>query len=116
MAMLVAGIPDTTSIVAINRLCSSGLESCGIIASKIRAGYIDCGIGSGIECMSQYDMNSSVNTELISDSVFDHEQARQCLSGMGQTSENVAERFGITKKQQDQMAVESHQKAFQARK
>ena len=55
--------------------------------------------------MSQFDMNSSVNTELIYDSVFEHEQARQCLSGMGQTSENVAEKFGISKQKQDQMAV-----------
>lgn len=48
MAQLVAGIPDTTPIVALNRLCSSGLESCAQIASKIKAGYIDIGIGSGI--------------------------------------------------------------------
>lgn len=86
MAMLSAGIPDTTSIVAINRLCSSGLESCAIIASKIKAGMIDIGIGSGIECMSLYDMNSSVNTEVLSDSVFEHPQAQKCLMGMGQTS------------------------------
>eukprot|EP00178_Gracilaria_changii_P011592 TRINITY_DN32829_c0_g1_i1.p2 TRINITY_DN32829_c0_g1~~TRINITY_DN32829_c0_g1_i1.p2 ORF type:complete len:106 (+),score=16.86 TRINITY_DN32829_c0_g1_i1:260-577(+) len=105
MAQLIAGIPDTTSIMAVNRLCSSGLESCAIIASKIKAGVIDVGIGSGIECMSLYDMNSSVNTEVLSEGVFEHPQSQQCLMGMGVTSENVAERFGITKKQQDQMAV-----------
>lgn len=48
MAQLNSGIPDTTPIVAINRLCSSGLESCGIIASKIKAGIIDAGIGAGL--------------------------------------------------------------------
>ncbi|MFM7854152.1 MAG: hypothetical protein ACKO96_20080 [Flammeovirgaceae bacterium] len=48
MAMFLAGFPDTTSIVAVNRLCSSGLESCAIIASKIKAGVIDVGIGSGV--------------------------------------------------------------------
>lgn len=48
MAQLNAGIPDTTPIVAINRLCSSGLESCGIIAAKIKAGLIDAGIGGGL--------------------------------------------------------------------
>lgn len=48
MAQLVAGIPDTTTIMAINRLCSSGLEACAVIASKIKAGTIDVGIGSGV--------------------------------------------------------------------
>jgi acetyl-CoA acyltransferase 1 len=48
MAELTSGIPDTTPIMAINRLCSSGLEACGTIAAKIKAGTIDCGIGSGI--------------------------------------------------------------------
>lgn len=48
MGEFLAGIPDTTPIVAINRLCSSGLEAVGIIAAKIKAGIIDCGIGSGV--------------------------------------------------------------------
>jgi len=90
MAMFLAGFPDTTSVVAVNRLCSSGLEACSIIAAKIRAGVIDIGIGSGVESMSLYDMNSSVNVEAISEAVFEHEQARVCMMGMGETSENVA--------------------------
>lgn len=114
MAQLMAGIPDTTPIMSINRLCSSGLEACATIASKIKAGVIDIGIGAGLESMSLYDMNGSVNTERISESVFDNEQARNCLMGMGQTSENVAEKFGISRQKQDQMAVESHQKAHKA--
>jgi len=110
-----AGFPDTTSIVAVNRLCSSGLEACAIIASKIKAGVIDIGIGAGVESMSLYDMNSSVNIEKISESVFfEHEKARVCLMGMGETSENVASKYGITRKQQDQMAVDSHRKAYKA--
>lgn len=114
MAMFLAGFPDTTSIVAINRLCSSGLEACSIIAAKIKAGVIDIGIGSGVESMSVYDMNASVNVEKISESVFEDEKARGCLIGMGETSENVAEKYGVTRKQQDQMAVDSHRKAFKA--
>ncbi|KRX09163.1 Thiolase-like protein [Pseudocohnilembus persalinus] len=116
MASFLAGFPDTTSCVAINRLCSSGLEACAIIAAKIKAGQIDIGIGSGVESMSLGDMNSSVDPEKISDAVFEHEQARNCLMGMGQTSENVAEKYGITRKAQDTMAVESHLKAAQAQK
>jgi len=61
MAMFMAGFPDTTSIMTVNRLCSSGLESCATIAAKIKMGVIDIGIGSGVESMSCYDMNASVN-------------------------------------------------------
>lgn len=114
MAMFMAGFPDTTSIVAINRLCSSGLEACSIIAAKIKAGVIDIGIGSGVESMSVYDMNSAVNVEKLSESVFEDEKARVCLMPMGETSENVAEQYGITRQKQDQMAVESHRKAYKA--
>jgi len=49
MAGFLAGFPETTSLMAVNRLCSSGLEACSIIASKIRSGTIDIGIGSGVE-------------------------------------------------------------------
>lgn len=66
--------------------------------------------------MSLFDMSASVNTERLSDSVFDHEEARKCLMGMGETSENVAERFGVSREKQDRMAVESHQKAYKAQK
>jgi len=52
-----------------------------------------------------YDMNSSVNVEKISEAVFEHEQARNCLMGMGDTSENVAELYGIGRDKQDLMAV-----------
>ena len=83
MAMFLAGFPDTTSVVAINRLCSSGLEACSIIAAKIKAGVINIGIGSGVESMSVYDMNASVNVEKISEAVFEDEKARTCLMGMG---------------------------------
>ena len=112
--MLMAGFPNTTSVVAINRLCSSGLEACSIIAAKIKAGVIDLGIGSGVESMSLYDMQGSVATDKLSEAVFEDEKARVCLMQMGETSENVAERFGITKKQQNDMAVESHRKAYNA--
>ena len=68
-------------------------------------GVIDIGIGSGVESMSMYDMNSSVNVEKISEAVFEHEKARNCLMGMGDTSENVAELYGIGRDKQDLMAV-----------
>ena len=48
MATFLAGFPDTTSVLSVNRLCSSGLEACAIIAGKIKSGVIDIGIGSGV--------------------------------------------------------------------
>ena len=66
MAMLLAGYPDTTSVVTINRLCSSGLESCSIIAAKIEAGVIDIGIGAGVESMSMYSMKDWVDEAKLS--------------------------------------------------
>ncbi|EGR30316.1 hypothetical protein IMG5_135130 [Ichthyophthirius multifiliis] len=111
IASFLAGFPYTTSVVAINRLCSSGLEACAIIASKIKLGSIDIGIGAGVENMSMYDMNKSVDPEKLSDAVFEHEQARNCLIPMGVTSENVAEKYNVSKLDQDKLAVDSHRKA-----
>lgn len=115
MALFLAGYPETTCVVSINRLCSSGLEACAMIAGKIKSGQIDIGIGGGVEQMSLFDMNKSVDPERISEAVFDHEQARNCIMGMGVTSENVCEKYGITRAQQDKLAVDSHAKAFRAR-
>lgn len=114
MGEFLAGFPDTTTIMAVNRLCSSGLEACAIIAAKISAGIIDIGIGSGVESMSVYDMNASVSVDKLSEAIFEHPAARNCLMGMGETSENVAEKFGVSKEKQNQMAYDSHQKAYKA--
>ena len=97
MAMFLAGYPDTTTIVAVNRLCSSGLEACAIIAAKIKAGIIDVGVGSGVESMSLYDMNESVKFDALSETVFEHEKARTCLTNMGETSDNVAKKFNVSR-------------------
>jgi acetyl-CoA acyltransferase 1 len=101
MAQFMAGIPDTTPLYAVNRLCSSGLQAVATIAAQIVSKQIDVGIGGGVESMSVYDMNNMVNPEALSDNVFEHEQASKCLMPMGITSENVAEKFGITRQQQD---------------
>ena len=49
MAAFLSGFPDTTTLVSINRFCSSGIEACSLIAAKIRSGQIDIGIGAGVE-------------------------------------------------------------------
>lgn len=114
MSQLLAGLPDSCPIHTVNRLCSSGLQAMANIAGQIHAGYINVGVAGGVESMTHFDMINSVNPEKLSEGIFEHEGARNCLLPMGITSENVAERFGITRKQQDELAVLSHKKASAA--
>jgi len=115
IAQFLAGFPDTTPVYSCNRLCSSGLEAVGQIAAKIKAGLIDIGIGGGVEQMSMFDMQSSgPQPDQIAEAVFENEQARNCLLSMGQTSENVAEKYGISREAQDKFAAESHRRAAEA--
>lgn len=86
------------------------------IANSIRARQIDIGIGAGTESMSLFSMDGIVDPETIPQEVFDTPAAANCLIGMGFTSENVAEKYGITREEQDQMAVDSHKKAAHAQK
>lgn len=97
LGALLAGLPETTSAMSVNRLCSSGLEATSVVISKILSGVIDMGVGGGVENMSLYDMSSMIDPSLLSDAIFDHEAARNCLLGMGLTSENVAEEYGVTR-------------------
>lgn len=74
------------------------------------------GIGGGVETMSNGNMMDAVNPDLLSEQVFEHELASNCMMPMGITSENVAAEFGIDRKTQDTLAFESHQKAARANK
>ena len=114
ISMFLAGYPETTSVMAINRLCSSGLQAVATIANSIKSGQIGIGIGGGVESMSTGDMNGTVDANMLAEEIFDNEVARNCLVPMGITSENVAANYGITREMQDQLAVESHEKAVRA--
>lgn len=115
IGQFLAGFPETVPVHSVNRLCSSGLEAVGQIASKIKAGLINVGIAGGVEQMSMFDMNSSApQPDQIAEAVFENEQARNCLLPMGQTSENVAEKYGITREEQDKFAAESNRRAAEA--
>ena len=95
MAMFMAGYPETTTVQAINRLCSSGLQAVATVANSIRAGQISIGIGGGFESMSNAVMSDQVNPNLLGEEVFECEPANNCLMPMGITSENVAAEFGV---------------------
>lgn len=113
MAAFYAGFPETVPIRTVNRQCSSGLQAVADVAAAIKAGFYDIGIGAGLESMSVNPMawDGSVNSRIEQ-----FKKAQDCLLPMGMTSENVAERFGIDRKAQDEAAVKSHAKAAAATK
>ncbi|KAK2400276.1 3-ketoacyl-CoA thiolase 2, peroxisomal [Trifolium repens] len=111
MAAFYAGFPETVPVRTVNRQCSSGLQAVADVAAAIKAGFYDIGIGAGLESMTTNPMawDGSVNPRV---KMF--EQAQNCLLPMGITSENVAGRFGVSRKEQDEAAVESHRRAAAA--
>jgi len=109
-----AGFPEQVPITTVNRQCSSGLQALANIVGEIKSGFIDIGIAAGVESMSQNDMMSSVGE--INPRVFEHNKARDCLLTMGETSENVAQEYGITREEQDVFSAQSQQKAAKAQK
>ncbi len=116
MGGFLAGIPHTASLYTVNRQCSSGLQAVAQISQAIQAGSIDIGIGSGVENMTNFSFNDAVRPDLLAEEVFEHEEARNCLMGMGVTSDNVAAEYGITREEQDEFAAKSQQKAEAATK
>lgn len=112
MAQFVAGFPDSTALASTNRQCSSGLQAVANIAASIKSGFIDIGMACGVESMSGNDMTAAVGS--LNDAHFEHDRAKQCLIPMGITSENVAERFGVTREEQDAFAYASQSKAQKA--
>ncbi|MCL7046532.1 hypothetical protein MKW94_023901 [Papaver nudicaule] len=111
MAAFYAGFPDTVPVRTVNRQCSSGLQAVADVAAAIKAGFYDVGIGAGLESMTVNPMawEGSINPRAST-----IKQAQDCLLPMGVTSENVAHRFGVTRTEQDQAAVESHRRAAAA--
>jgi acetyl-CoA acyltransferase 1 len=111
MASFLAGFPETVPIHTVNRQCSSGLQALAHVAANIKAGYYDIGIGAGLESMSQaqFKWTGSVNPRLAA-----NKQAQACLVPMGITSENVASKYNVTRQEQDELAVRSHQRAAAA--
>ncbi|KAL4093411.1 3-ketoacyl-CoA thiolase B, peroxisomal [Phytophthora ramorum] len=113
MAQLAAGIPHTVPLHVVNRQCSSGLQAVANVTAAIKAGYYDIGIAAGVECMSLAGIGKdapTVNWERVGGV----QDAMDCTVPMGITSENVAEKFGISRAKQDELAALSHAKAAAA--
>lgn len=116
MSQFIAGLPDSTTFMTINRLCSSGLQAVMNLAYSIQCGQVECGIAGGVECMSLADMNAQIDPATLGDEIFECENARNCMVPMGTTSENVVEKYGLIRKDLDQFAADSYKKAEQALK
>ncbi|KAL2085118.1 hypothetical protein ACEWY4_018438 [Coilia grayii] len=113
IAQFLSGIPETVSVYTVNRQCSSGLQALFNIAGGIRNGAYSLGLACGMESMS---LRSVGNPGDVSSRLMDNEKARDCIIPMGITSENVAERFGITREKQDAFAYSSQRKAAVAQR
>lgn len=105
-----AGLPYTVPAITINRYCSSGLQSIAYGAERIMLGQSDTVIAGGAESMSLVPMMGHVtrpNANLA-------ETAPEYYMGMGHTAEAVANKYGISRDDQDEFAVRSHQRAAKA--
>jgi len=108
---LLAGLPQEVPVMTLNRQCSSGLQAVAQVANAIKSGQYEIGLAGGVESMSLNPMgwDGGINEEAMANPT-----TAGCYQSMGQTSENVAERFGINRKEQDEFAVESHKRAAAA--
>lgn len=105
-----AGLPDTTPATTINRYCSSGLQSIAFAAERIMVGHAEAIIAGGAESMSLVPMGGHVvkpNSRLV-------ETAPEYYMGMGHTAEAVANKFKVSREDQDAFALRSHQRAAKA--
>jgi len=103
---------DTVKVpgMTVNRYCSSGLETIAIAASKIKAGIADCIIAGGVETMSPIPFGG---WRIIPNSKVANEHP-EWYWGMGLTAEAVAQKYNVTREDQDKFALNSHLKAIDA--
>ena len=112
IAAKMAGFPDVVPGATVNRFCSSGLEAIALSAMRIMAGWVDVAIGAGVESMTYVPMLGHMPrphpgyTKLHAN----------MFASMGITAENVANRYGVSREQQDEFAALSQQKAAAAQK
>ena len=105
-----AGLPESVGGVTVNRYCGSGVETLAMATAKIKAGMAECIIAGGTESMSlvpTIGFKTVPNYEITKDHP-------DYFIGMGLTAELVAEKYDVTREQQDEFSFYSHQKALKA--
>jgi len=127
MALLLAGVPVSVPGETINRLCASGLSAVASAARGVKLGEGDLYVAGGVESMTRapYVLSKGAKPFARDMQLFDTSlgwrfvnplmQARYGTDSMGQTAENVAEQFGVSRDDQDAFAARSQQKAAAAR-
>ena len=121
VASIQAGLPMDSVAMAVNRLCSSGLQGIVTTAQNILLGDCDYGIGGGVEVMSRGGYLSAAmrngarmgDTQLI-DTMVATLTDPFGVGHMGITAENLVAKWGISREEQDAVAVESHRRAAAA--
>jgi len=113
VATLAAGLPETIAATTVNRFCSSGLQAIGMAAHQIINEGANAAIGAGTESISmvqgQQNMNNLVNSSV-------QELWPGLYMGMGQTAEIVAERYKISREDQDKYSLLSQQRTGAAQR
>jgi acetyl-CoA acyltransferase len=110
VAAMKAGLPVEVPAQTVNRFCSSGLQTIASAAERIMAGFADCIIAGGAESMSMIPMGGSkysANPSLVAN-------WPESFASMGITAELVADKYGISRAEQDAFAAASHAKAAAA--
>jgi len=110
MIALRAGLPDSVPAETINRYCASGVQSIAHVAYAIQSRQIEIGIAGGAESMTMIPMTGfkfSPNPHFAQD-------LPHYYTNMGLTAENVSVKYGISREDQDEFSLKSHQKAAQA--
>lgn len=109
---LLAGLPNSVPGFSLNRFCSSGVQSVALAADRIRLGEAEAMIAGGTENMSMVPMPGgrlAVNPKIL-----ENDEIKGLTYGMGITAELVAERWNISREDQDAFGVESNRRAFAA--
>jgi acetyl-CoA C-acetyltransferase len=121
-AAIYAGIPKEVTALTVNKICASGMKAVALAAQAIKAGDAEVIVAGGLENMSAvpYYLPTArwgarmFNAEMIDGMVYDGLWEIFYNYHMGLTSENIAEKFGITREEQDKLALMSHQRALAA--
>jgi acetyl-CoA C-acetyltransferase len=110
-ALIAADWPEDITGFTVNRFCGSGLEAVNGIAAKIGAGFIDAGIGGGVESMSRVPIGSDGG---MIDGLNEKLRKRLFMVPQGISADLIATREGFTRADVDQFALETQQKAARA--
>ena len=124
-AMIRAGYPKETPACTVNKICGSGLKAIALGATAIMAGQAEVVVAGGMESMSNaimalpkarwgHRMELTGRGEILDLMVFDGLYEIFYGYHMGVTAENIARKYGIGRKEQDQLALLSHERALKA--